>query len=265
MASSYGISFMEPSGWRWRGSFGRVGSFAWWKRLLPMMHELRTSSTFVSSSEMRTSRSSQDEPQYGHPTPVISFGMLLASFPEPYRALNELEGSLQFFLGCGFDGNREPAVLGGTGRLGPGRNYLVCPDSLADVGKAWRAVLGRLNCLYDDTAAFAGDPDIGVFPDAKSLHVFRVHLADRAGLEIVGVGLSLLHRSTFLDRTLGDHVHDYFCHGGSSYPYDRPSDPVSPLPERVITLYGQAPTQTPHPAQSSSFTSRLRNFPSLTW
>src|SRR5208337_5283204 len=139
MASSYGISFMEPSGWRCRGSLGRVGSFAWWKRLLPMMHELCTSSTFVSSSETRTSRSSQDEPQYGHPTPVISFGMLLASFPEPYRALYELEGGLEFFLGCRLDGDREPAVLGGAGGLGPGRNNLVGPDTLADVGKAGRA------------------------------------------------------------------------------------------------------------------------------
>src|SRR5208337_240270 len=236
MASSYGISFMEPSGWRWRGSFGRVGSFAWWKRLLPMMHELRTSSTFVSSSEMRTSRSSQDEPQYGHPTPVISFGMLLASFPEPYRALNELEGSLQFFLGCGFDGNREPAVLGGTGRLGPGRNYLVRPDTLADVGKAWRAVLGRFDCLHDDAAALARYPDIGVLPDAGFLHVFRVHLADRACGEVVGVGLSLLHCRAFLNRTLSDHVQVNFAHSQSSDPQDNPRAPVSPRPERVITL-----------------------------
>src|SRR5512145_2293715 len=76
IASSYGISFMEPSGWRWRGSFGRVGSFAWWNRLVPMMQALCASRILVSSSETSTSISSQDEPQYGHPTPLISFGII---------------------------------------------------------------------------------------------------------------------------------------------------------------------------------------------
>ena len=55
-----------------------------------------------------------------------------------------------------------------------------------------------------------GDLDIGILPYPEFLHVFGVHVHDRAGVEVFLGRLACFHADTLLDGPARDHVEGNF-------------------------------------------------------
>src|SRR5208283_5071264 len=93
-------------------------------------------------------------------------------------------------------------------------NNGVCPRSHRDKSNSRVRSLGGLDRLDDNVAVGAGNPDIGVLPDAKPLEVCWIKFNNTSRSPVVGLFLATLDRNTLLDGAARDQVDgNVLCHG----------------------------------------------------
>ena len=83
---------------------------------------------------------------------------------------------------------------------------MICPGAHRDMGEAGDKVFTGFDCLYNNAADRAGDPDIRTLPYPELFHIIGVHMDDGAGVEVFLGRLACFHADTLVDGPACDHV-----------------------------------------------------------